>query len=200
MSEPTGATTMADDPAAAEAADDVVDLTLYLGQLASATADHARDYLDALEAVASGDSPDTTLPVLLLAVSQVLFTGAQLGALADVETDSPAAQQGPEVVSDGDELRAGLARVLDGLDEYADIVDPLTSPEVVRGLLSDDLADVAAALTQGLRHYDDGDGLGALWWWQFSYLSDWGERAAAALRGLHSVFAHLRLDRPVPAA
>ena len=184
--------------AVTQAAEEVVDLTLYLDELAATTADHARDYLDALEAVACGDAPDTTLPVLLLAVSQVLFTGAQLGALADVEADPPGAGAAPEVVHDGDPLREGLARVLDGLDEYADLVDPLTSPEVVRGVLSDDLADVAAALSQGLRHFDEGQALTALWWWQFSYLSDWGERAAAALRVLHSVFAHLRLDRTAP--
>jgi hypothetical protein len=191
MSDPAGV-------AVTQAAEEVVDLTLYLDELAATTADHARDYLDALEAVASGDAPDTTLPVLLLAVSQVLFTGAQLGALADVEADPPRASAAPEVVHDGDPLREGLARVLHGLDEYADLVDPLTSAEVVRGVLSDDLADVAAALSQGLRHFDEGRALTALWWWQFSYLSDWGERAAAALRVLHSVFAHLRLDRAAP--
>lgn len=29
---------------------------------------------------------------------------------------------------------------------------------------------------------------------QFSYLSTWGERAAASLRVLQSILAHLRLD------
>jgi hypothetical protein len=36
--------------------------------------------------------------------------------------------------------------------------------------------------------------LEALWWWQFSYLSDWGERASSVLRTLQTMLAHLRLD------
>jgi hypothetical protein len=52
----------------------------------------------------------------------------------------------------------------------------------------------SAALDHGLRHYDRGRVIEALWWWQFSYLSDWGERAAMALRVLHSLLAHVRLD------
>jgi hypothetical protein len=36
--------------------------------------------------------------------------------------------------------------------------------------------------------------LEALWWWQFSYLSTWGERAASVLRTLQWLLAHLRLD------
>ena len=36
--------------------------------------------------------------------------------------------------------------------------------------------------------------LEALWWWQFRYLSDWGERASSVLRTLQAILAHLRLD------
>jgi hypothetical protein len=36
--------------------------------------------------------------------------------------------------------------------------------------------------------------LEALWWWQFSYLSTWGERASSVLRTLQTLLAHLRLD------
>ena len=50
------------------------------------------------------------------------------------------------------------------------------------------------ALAHGLTHYDAGRRIEALWWWQFSYLSTWGERAAASLRVLQSILAHLRLD------
>ena len=34
----------------------------------------------------------------------------------------------------------------------------------------------------------------ALWWWQYSYVADWGNIASAALRALQSVVAHDRLD------
>jgi hypothetical protein len=33
-----------------------------------------------------------------------------------------------------------------------------------------------------------------MWWWQFSYLSSWGERASSALRVLLALLAHVRLD------
>ena len=34
----------------------------------------------------------------------------------------------------------------------------------------------------------------ALWWWQYSYVNHWGTHGGAALRALHSVVAHARLD------
>ncbi|SDQ18420.1 DUF5063 domain-containing protein [Quadrisphaera sp. DSM 44207] len=161
--------------------------------LADATALSATGYLEGLGSVAAGSSPQTALPVLLLAVSEVLVAGARLGALADVV---PSARFEPDAGPDPDvdPLREGLAAALDGLDEYADLVDPLTSTEVVRGCLSDDLVEVAAALLHGLRHHADGRVDEALWWWQFSYLSEWGDRAASALRVLQSILAHVRLD------
>jgi predicted GNAT family acetyltransferase len=79
-------------------------------------------------------------------------------------------------------------------DEYADLVDPVTSAERTTGSLSNDVTVVAAALAHGLRHYEAGRVSEALWWWQFSYLSDWGERAAAGLRVLQSLLSHIRLD------
>ncbi|CAM5707521.1 hypothetical protein SHIRM173S_08323 [Streptomyces hirsutus] len=39
----------------------------------------------------------------------------------------------------------------------------------------------------------------ALWWWQFSYFSNWGSTASAALRALQSVVAHVRLNQPLAA-
>lgn len=163
---------------------------------AASTAAEARGYLSAVTEVASGAGADTAIPVLLLAVSQVLATGARLGAIADVvpsERYEPDA--GPD--ADIDPVRTGLANVFEGLDEYIDVVDPLTSGEVVRGSISNDLSDVAAALVHGLRHYEAGRVDEALWWWQFSYLSSWGERAVSALRVLQSVLSHLRLDADV---
>ena len=73
-------------------------------------------------------------------------------------------------------------------DPYAD------EPEVIRSRLSDDLADVALDLIHGLTHYSEGRLNEALWWWQFSYLSNWGATGSAALRALQSVVAHVRLD------
>lgn len=166
---------------------------LELRRLAEETATDAQDYLDAVTEVAAGSAPDTAIPVLLLAVSQTLLAGARLGAITDVvpsERFEPDSGPDPDV----DPVRTGLANLFEGLDEYADVVDPLTSGEVVRGRLTDDLADIAADLSHGLRHYRTGRIDEALWWWQFSYLSTWGVRATSALRVLQSMLGHLRLD------
>ena len=166
---------------------------LELRRIGEEMASDAEAFLDAVTEVAAGSSPDIAIPVLLLALSQSLVAGARLGAITDVgpsERFEPDA--GPD--ADVDPVRASLANVFDGLDEYADVVDPLTDGSVVRGLLSDDIADVAADLAHGLRHYRAGRIDEALWWWQFSYLSTWGVRATTALRVLQSVLAHLRLD------
>jgi hypothetical protein len=164
-----------------------------LAELAATTAADARAYLSTVTEVATGRMDSTALSVLLLAVSQALVSGAHLGAVADVVPSrryEPDAGPDPDV----DPVRAGLANVLEGLDDYADVVDPLTDAKLVRGALSDDLASVAADLEHGLRHHERGDLTEALWWWQFSYLSSWGLRATAALRVLQSLLAHLRLD------
>jgi hypothetical protein len=166
---------------------------LELRRMGEETASDAQAFLDAVTEVATGSSPDIAIPVLLLALSQSLLAGARLGAITDVvpsERFEPDAGPDPDV----DPVRASLANVFDGLDEYADVVDPLTNGEVVRGSLSDDLADVAADLAHGLRHYRAGRVDEALWWWQFSYLSTWGVRATTALRVLQSMLGHLRLD------
>ncbi len=166
---------------------------LELRRIGEETATDAEAFLDAVTEVAAGSSPDIAIPVLLLALSQSLLAGARLGAITDVvpsERFEPDAGPDPDV----DPVRASLANVFEGLDEYADVVDPLTDGTVVQGSLSDDLADVAADLAHGLRHYRAGRIDEALWWWQFSYLSTWGVRATTALRVLQSTLGHLRLD------
>jgi len=172
---------------------DVSAEALELRRMGEEMASDAQAFLDAVTEVATGSSPDIAIPVLLLALSQSLLAGARLGAITDIvpsERFEPDAGPDPDV----DPIRASLANVFDGLDEYADVVDPLTNGEVVRGALSDDLADVAADLAHGLRHYRSGRVDEALWWWQFSYLSTWGVRATTALRVLQSMLGHLRLD------
>jgi len=161
--------------------------------LAHDTAIDAQAYLDAVTELAAGSLSETEISVLLLPLSKLLLTGARLGANRDVvpsERFEPDSGPDPEL----DPLRGGLANFFEGVDEYADVVDPMTDPERVRGILSDDLADVAADLVHGLRHYRSGRIDEALWWFQFSYLSTWGARAASALRVLQSMVSHLRLD------
>ncbi|HEY8719171.1 DUF5063 domain-containing protein [Pengzhenrongella sp.] len=170
---------------AAEAAD--------LLSVARTVADEGRSYLSTVTEVASGANPDAAIPLLLLAVSDLLAAGARLGAMLDVvppERFEP--DIGPE--PDVEALRLALANMLEGLDEYPEIVDPVLGPEIGTSSLSGDLVSIAGAVDQGLRHFEDGRVLEALWWWQFSYLSSWGERASGALRVLQVLLGHLRLD------
>lgn len=165
------------------------DLTL----LGAATAAVAERYLSTVREVAAGSSPEAAIPLLLLAVSDLGAAGARLGAIVDiVPADRFEPDDGPD--SDLEPLRTSLANVLDGIDEYREVADPLVSSEVTTGALSNDLADIAQALAVGLRHHRAGHASEALWWWQFSYLSAWGERAASATRALLTLIAHLRLD------
>ena len=161
--------------------------------LAQESAGDARVYLLTVKEIAAGHSPDATLPVALLALSQVLVMGARLGAVEDVVPVARfEADPGPD--PEVDPLRESLANVFEGLDEYADVADPVLDPEPTVGRLSDDLVDIATSLEHGLTHYEAGRPIEALWWWQFSYLSHWGERAASALRVVQTLLAHVRLD------
>ena len=164
-----------------------------LSGLADLTAAEASAFLTSVTEVASGSSPDTALPVLTLALSQILVAGARLGAIQDV-VPTERFEPDPGADDDADPLRDGLANALAGIDDYIYVIDPVTSGERADGSISGDLADVALALSHGLKHYSAGRRLEALWWWQFSYLSDWGDRALASMRALHSILGHLRLD------
>ncbi len=164
-----------------------------LALLGTETAMESRAYLGLLRQIAAGASPESAIPLLLPAVSQVLVSGARLGAITDIV---PSERFEPDLGSDEDveQLRNDLAAVLVGLDDYVEVVDPMTTTEVSASQLSGDLTDIASALLHGLRHHAEGRISEALWWWQFSYLSSWGARAASALRALQSVISHIRLD------
>ena len=164
-----------------------------LSRLIELSARDAQMYLETITEVASGSAPESAISLSLLSLAQILMMGARLGAIQDVVPDERfEPDDGPD--ADAAPLRGALANVFEGLDDYADLVDPVTSTEVTTGSLSNDLSLVATALDHGLRHFQSGRHMEALWWWQFSYLSDWGERAAMALRVLHGMLAHLRLD------
>ena len=88
--------------------------------LADETAVEARAFLTLVRQVAAGDSPDIAIPILLLAVSQVLVTGARLGAITDIV---PVQRFEPDLGSDEDVegLRNDLAALLTGLDDYVEV-------------------------------------------------------------------------------
>ena len=160
-------------------------------------ADQVESFLVAVTEVAKGDEPDSAVPFLLLEVSQILLAGGRLGAHEDIVPDERyEPDTGPDV--DVDELRENLARLLDPIDVYSEVFDPYEPRKApVPARISDDLADVIADLRHGMVHYRAGRVTEALWWWQFSYFSNWGSTASATLRALHSVLAHIRLDQPL---
>jgi hypothetical protein len=166
-----------------------------LEDFAQQIADQVESFLLALRAIARGDAADgEAISLLLLEVSQVLLAGGRLGVHADF---TPADEYEPDAGPDPDldALRLSLAVLLESVDAYTEVFDPYVDPpELAPALLSDDLTSIAAALAHGLRHYRSGRVSEALWWWQFSYVSSWGNDASAVLRALQSVVSHDRLD------
>ena len=162
-------------------------------EVAAAFAPQAERFLQTCVDVATGVAPEAAIPLLLLATSDVLGAGARLGAMVDVVPPTRSEPDDGEE-TDVDPLRIGLALVLEGIDGYTEVVDPVLSDATGDAELSADLATVAAALGQGLQHYEAGHVVEALWWWQFSYLTSWGDRGASAVRVLALNLGHLRTD------
>ncbi|MET9441985.1 DUF5063 domain-containing protein [Streptomyces sp. NPDC006610] len=160
-------------------------------------ADQIESFLVAVTEVARGDEPDSAVPFLLLEVSQLLLAGGRLGAHEDILPDERYEPDlGPEPDVDG--LRENLARLLEPIDVYSEVFDPYEPRRApVPARISDDLADVMTDLRHGMAHYRAGRTTEALWWWQFSYFSNWGGTASACLRALQSVVAHVRLNQPL---
>jgi hypothetical protein len=161
--------------------------------LADRVASQASDFLDGIAALARGEGGDETVPLLLLEVAQIMLAGAQLGASRDVILRG---NLEPDVGADPDldALRTGLAERLASCDDYAAVFDPYADTRPTSFRLSDDLATVAADLIHGLKHYQAGRAAEALWWWQYSFVNHWGTHGGAALRALHAVVMHARLD------
>lgn len=154
-----------------------------------------RHFLTTTVGVASGGEPDSAMSLLILALSDALNAGAHLGAMTDIV---PPHRFEPDAGRDSDiePLREALARIFDGIDAFPQIVDPVIDADVETSAISSDLALIVDNLAHGLQHYDAGHQVEAMWWWQFSYLSTWGERASGVLRVLQLILAHVRLDVP----
>ncbi len=161
-------------------------------EFAAQITDQVESFLIALRAIAQEADGGRAISLLLLEISQVLLAGARLGAQQDF---TPIAEYQPDVgpEPDLDLMRLRLAETLDSVDTYSFVFDPYV-PEMVESQLSDDLTSIASDLENGLRHYRLGNVSEALWWWQFSYVSSWGNLAGAALNALLSVVSHDRLD------
>src|SRR3954447_9746689 len=158
-------------------------------------ADQIESFLIALQAIAREADGGRAISLLLLEISQVLLAGARLGAQRDF---TPIAEYQPDVgpEPDLDAMRLRLADMLDSVRTPCFVFGPY-APEMLEGERSDDLTSIASDLENGLRHYRLGNVEEALWWWQFSYVSSWGNLAGVALNALLSVVAHDRLDAEI---
>jgi hypothetical protein len=166
---------------------------------AQGVADQVESFLIALREISRGEvSGGHAVSLLLLEVSQLLLAGGRLGVQIDFprpEVYEPDAGPDPDL----DAMRHRLGVLLEGVDAYTVNFDPYDDPpELVSTLLSDELTSIASTLAHGLRHFKHGRVAEALWWWQFSYVSSWGNEASGALRALQSVVTHDRLDSDVP--
>jgi hypothetical protein len=161
-------------------------------EFAAQIADQVESFLIALRAVAVEGDAGRGISLLLLEISQILLAGARLGAQVDfTPEDDYQPDVGPDADLDG--LRLRLAELFGNIDTYSFVFDPY-DPEQVDSQLSDDLTSIASDLENGLRHFRSGNTAEALWWWQFSYVSSWGNLAGALVNALLSVVAHDRLD------
>jgi Domain of unknown function (DUF5063) len=162
--------------------------------------DQVESFIVAVTEIARGEAPESAIPFLLLEVSQLLLAGGRLGAHEDIVPDERYEPDlGPERdIEEGDELRERLAGLLDPVDVYTEVFDPYEPRKApVPCRISDDLSDVVTDLRHGMAHYRAGRTAEALWWWQFSYFSNWGPTASATLRALQSLVAHVRLNQPL---
>ncbi|QKW10895.1 DUF5063 domain-containing protein [Streptomyces sp. NA04227] len=159
--------------------------------------DQIESFVVAVTEIAKGDDPGSALPFLLLEVSQLMFAGGRLGFHQDIVPDERfETDPGPD--PDVETLREGLARLLEQVDVYSEVFDPYEPRKArVAARISDDLADAVADLRHGLVHYHAGRTTEALWWWQFSYFSNWGSTVSAVLRALQSLLTHIRLGQPL---
>ncbi len=143
----------ADDAGAADATS-TVDPGEELLQLAAETAVECKAYVTTVTEVAAGSSPDIAIPMLLLASAQLLLVGSRLGAIQDIVlVERFEADPGPD--ADIEPLRDNLANLFEGLDDYADVVDPVTQAELTKGSLSNDITEICLALSHVSRCSED---------------------------------------------
>ena len=96
---------------------------------------HVRAYLSGVHEIASGDSPETVVSGLIVQLAQVSMAGAMLGAVNDVvPPDRFEEDAGPD--PDTDALRESLGRLLEGVDEYASVFDPLIPEKIYMEMIS----------------------------------------------------------------
>jgi hypothetical protein len=162
--------------------------------------EHAfRNCLALYTEVASGTGAESALPVLAYATSDACTAAARLSAIVDFPV--PDGQLLTPVAFDLDAVRRGLANALQGIDVYYEVdmprgdpADPTRAPEIVEASLTNDILTAVSAMETGLHLLDEGRPAEAIWWWQYSCLSSWGERITSALHVIQTLLSQARAD------
>ena len=80
-------------------------------------------------------------------------------------------------------------------DSYLEIFDPYHEDEPVRGLISDDLADIYLELVEPLGAFEAGHIQDAVWSWKFSSRGHCGDHIVDAMRAIHRlIHVHMPED------
>ncbi|MDR1295770.1 MAG: DUF5063 domain-containing protein [Bifidobacteriaceae bacterium] len=160
-------------------------------------ADAFRNCVELYTEVASGMGGEAALSVLAYATSDACTAAARLSAIVDFPV--PGGRLLTPVTFDTDPLRRGLANALQGIDTYYEVdvprgdpSDPARTPEIVEASLTDDILTAVSAMETGLYLLDQGRPAEAIWWWQYSCLSSWGERITAALHVIQTLLCQAR--------
>jgi hypothetical protein len=85
-----------------------------------------------------------------------------------------------------------LGAILGRYDSYAEIFDPYEEDEPVRGLISDDLADIYLDLLEPLSVFEAGRIQDAVWNWKFSIRGHCGDHIVDTMRAIHRLI-HLHM-------
>jgi hypothetical protein len=82
------------------------------------------------------------------------------------------------------------------LQDYGEVFNPLPVPpdDPVVGNLADDITDIYLDVVTGLRAYQAGRRIRAIWEWGFGLQHHWGEHATGAIRALHCWLAANAID------
>ncbi len=162
--------------------------------LSEQSAADAQVYLLTMREIASGNSPEAAFPMALLALSQVLV----IGRPARRDRGRRAGRAVRARPRPGSRRSTRCARTSPTCSR-ASTSTPTSSTRCSRpsprwATSATTWSTSPRRLSHGLSHQAAGRPVEALWWWQFSYLSHWGERAASALRVVQALLAHVRLD------
>lgn len=78
-----------------------------------------------------------------------------------------------------------LGALLGRYDSYLEIFDPYVDEEPVRGLISDDLADIYLDLVNPLASFEAGRVRDAVWAWRFNLRGHCGDHIVDTMRAIH---------------